>query len=293
MVHFTCWITQRSCQWDMLEFNQNKQGENAVGQSASIPELGTILLERKGRMLVITLNRPDNLNAVNLELHDDLVAALWFAQCDTESDLIQITGAGRAFSAGGDIDHLARNAAEPWRFDHEARIAKRIVFTMLDIDKPVICRMNGHAVGLGATLALLCDVVFAADTAKIGDPHVAVGLVAGDGGAVVWAQRIGMGRAKEYLFSAELLGAKKAAEIGLVNHAVPLEELDEVVDAYCNRLLSTSTTALRATKILTNLELKRLAAAVMDAGIAYESLSVRSPEHLAAVEAMKAKAASK
>ena len=255
-----------------------------------LPQLATILLERRGRMLVITLNRPDQLNAVNLELHDDLVDALWFAQCDTESDIVQITGAGRAFSAGGDIDHMARNAAEPWRFDHEARIAKRIVSTMLDIDKPVICRMNGHAVGLGATLALLCDVIFAADNAKIGDPHVAVGLVAGDGGAVVWAQRIGMGRAKEFLFSAELLGAKRAAEIGLVNHALPLDELDAAVDAYCTKLLATSTMALRATKILTNLELKRLATSVMDAGIAYESLSVRSPEHLAAVEAMKAKA---
>ncbi len=259
--------------------------------TTALPKLGTILMERRGRMLVITLNRPESMNAVNLELHDDLADALRFAQCDDGSDVIQITGAGRAFSAGGDINHLARNAAEPWRFDHEARIAKRIVFTMLDIDKPVVCRMNGHAVGLGATLALLCDVIFAADTAKIGDPHVAVGLVAGDGAAVVWAQRIGMGRAKEYLFAAELLGAKKATEIGLINHALPLDELDAAVDAYCSKLLSTSATALRATKILTNLELKRLAAAVMDAGIAYESLSVRSPEHLAAVKAMQAKAA--
>jgi enoyl-CoA hydratase len=253
-----------------------------------LPSLGTILLERRGRMLVITLNRPDSMNAVNLELHDDLADAMWFAQCDPDSDLILLTGAGRAFSTGGDIDHLARNAAEPWRFDHEARIAKRIVFTMLDIDKPVICRMNGHAVGLGCTLALLCDVVFAADTAKIGDPHVAVGLVAGDGAAVVWAQRIGIGRAKEYLFSAELLVAKQAAEIGLINHALPLEQLDAAVEAYCSKLLATSSAALRATKILTNLELKRLATAVMDAGIAHESLTVRSPEHRAAIEAMKA-----
>jgi enoyl-CoA hydratase len=258
-----------------------------------LPQLGTIAMERRGRMLVITLNRPDSLNAVNLELHDDLADALWFAQCDPDSDLIQLTGAGRAFSAGGDLDHIARNAAEPPRFDHEARIAKRIVFTLLDIDKPVICRMNGHAVGLGATLALLCDVIFAADSAKIGDPHVQVGLVAGDGGAVVWAQRIGMGRAKEYLFSGELLSAAKAAEIGLINHALPLAELDAAVEAYCARLLATSATALRATKILTNLELKRLATAVMDAGIAYESLSVRTPEHRAAVQAMQDRAARK
>lgn len=253
-----------------------------------LPHFGTILLERRGRMLVLTLNRPDSLNAVNLELHDDLAEALRFAQCDPDSDLIQLTGAGRAFSAGGDIDHIARNAAEPTRFDHEAQIAKRIVATMLEIDKPVVCRMNGHAVGLGATLALLCDVIFAADNAKIGDPHVSIGLVAGDGGALIWAQRIGLGRAKEYLFSGELLTAPKAAEIGLINHAMPLAELDSAVAAFCAKLLATSAFALRATKLLTNLELKRLASAVMDAGIAYESLSVRTPEHLAAVEAMRA-----
>ncbi len=252
-------------------------------------QLGTILLERRGRMLVITLNRPDNLNAVNLELHEDLVEALWFAQGDPDSDVVLLTGAGRAFSAGGDIDHIARNAAEPERFDREAQVAKRIVATMLDIDKPVVCRMNGHAVGLGATLALLCDVVFAAENAKIGDPHVSIGLVAGDGGALVWAQRIGMGRAKEYLFTGELLVATKAAEIGLINHALPLAELDAAVEAFCAKLLATPPFALRATKVLTNLELKRLATAVMDAGIAYESLSVRTPEHLAAVAAMVAK----
>ena len=253
-----------------------------------LPQLGTIALARAGRMLVITLNRPDHMNAVNLALHDDLAAALWFAQCDAGSDVIQITGAGRAFSAGGDIDHIAHSAANPHLFDHEARIAKRIVTTLLDIDKPVICRMNGHAVGLGATLALLCDVIFAVETAKIGDPHVAIGLVAGDGGALVWAQRIGLARAKEYLLTGDLLTAKKAAEIGLINHALPAEDLDAAVDAFCQKLLNGHTQAIRATKILTNLELKRLATAVMDAGIAYESLSVRSSEHQAAVAQLQA-----
>ena len=105
-------------------------------------------------------------------------------------------------------------------------MAKRIVYTMLDIDKPIVCRLNGHAVGLGATIALLCDIVFGAEGAKIGDPHVGIGLVAGDGGAVIWAQRIGLARAKEYLFTGELLTAQKAAEIGLINHCVPLDELD-------------------------------------------------------------------
>ncbi|HMP57318.1 MAG TPA: enoyl-CoA hydratase-related protein, partial [Novosphingobium sp.] len=171
--------------------------------------------------------------------------------------------------------------ADPRLFDHEARLAKRLIFTLLDIDKPVVCRLNGHAVGLGATIALMCDIIIAAEGAKIGDPHVGLGLVAGDGGAAIWAARIGPGRAKEYLFT--------GAEIGLVNHCVPLDQLDAKVDELCAKLLNGATQAIRYTKILTNLELKRIATAVMDAGIAYESLSVRSADHLEGIAALREK----
>lgn len=257
----------------------------------TLPIYETILLERRGRLLVVTLNRPDALNAVNRVLHDELPDALVFAGTDPESDVILLTGAGRAFSAGGDIAHMEHSAANPHLFDHEARQAKRIVFAMLDIEKPVVCRMNGHAVGLGASIALLCDIVFAADGAKIGDPHVGIGLVAGDGGAVVWAQRIGLAKAKEYLLTGELLSASKAAEIGLINHCLPAGELDAAVDAFCAKLLAGAPNAIRWTKILTNMELKRIAGAVMEAGIAYESLSVRSADHREGIAALKEKRA--
>jgi enoyl-CoA hydratase len=113
--------------------------------------------------------------------------------------------------------------------------------------------------------------------------------VAGDGGAAIWAQRIGLARAKEYLLTGDLLGAKKAAEIGLVNHALPANELDAAVAAFCQRLLDGASGAIRWTKVLTNLELKRVAVAVMDAGIAYESVSVRSADHREGVAALKEK----
>jgi enoyl-CoA hydratase len=261
--------------------------------SPALPQLGTIELKRDGRLLRIILNRPDALNAVNLELHDDLASALWFAQNDSASDVILLTGAGKAFSAGGDIAHIEKNARNPHLFDHEAQMAKRIIFTLLDIDKPVVCCMNGHAVGLGATLALMCDIIFAAEGAKIGDPHVGIGLVAGDGGAIIWAQRIGLARAKEYLFTGELLSAQKAVEIGLINHCLPRDALDQAVEEFCQKLLNGATGAIRATKILTNMELKRIAHAVMDAGIAYESLSVRSADHLEGIAALKEKRAPK
>ncbi len=252
-------------------------------------EYKTLLLTRAGRLLTITLNRPEALNAINLDMHDELAAAFDFACADPHSDVILLTGAGRAFSAGGDLDHLARNAAHPELFDHEIQIAKRIVFAMLDLDKPLIGRVNGHAIGLGATLALLCDVVFAADHSKIGDPHVAIGLVAGDGGAAIWPQRIGYGRAKEYLLTGDLLNAQRAEQIGLINYCVPADALDGAVSAFAQRLLNGASGAIRATKALINLEQRRVFETLMDAGLAAEARSVRSADHREGVKALREK----
>jgi enoyl-CoA hydratase len=256
---------------------------------SGLPSFETIALARNGRLLTITLNRPDTLNAVDAQMHEDLVDVFAFVARDEHSDVVVLTGAGRAFSAGGDIAHLADMAARPEVFDRDATRAKQLVFSILDLEKPLICRLNGHATGLGATLALLCDVVFAAGGAKIGDPHVAIGLVAGDGGALVWPERIGFARAKEYLMTGELLPARKAEELGLINHCVPATELDAAVDAFCERLLSGSTNAIRWTKVVVNLELKRRAHAVMDAGIAYEAVTIRSADYRDAVDALREK----
>lgn len=256
-----------------------------------LPSFETVSLQRTERLLTITLNRPDVLNAVNEQMHSDIENVLAFAADDDASDVLVLTGAGRAFSAGGDLAYLAETARQPERFDVDVRRAKRIVYTLLDLEKPVVCKLNGHAVGLGATIALLCDVIFAAEHAKIGDPHVSVGLVAGDGGAFIWPQRMGYARAKEYLLTGELVPAPKAEQIGLINHCVPVAELDAAVDRFCQRLLSGSRNAIRWTKVAINLELKRIAHAVMDAGIAYEAVTVRSADHREAVDALQNKRA--
>lgn len=254
---------------------------------SDLPDYTCLLLSRRGRTLTITFNRPDVLNAFAAVMHIEIIDALQFAATDEGSDAIVLTGAGRAFSAGGDLARMEECIANPIEFDREAADAKRIVFTLLDIEKPVIARVNGHAVGLGATIALLCDVIFAADTAKIGDPHVKVGLVAGDGGCVIWPQLIGFVRAKEYLMTGDLIPAPKAAEMGLINYSVPASELDEHVYGFCDRLNAGSIRAIRWTKTTANLELKRIAHALMDPGIAYESVSVRGEEHKRAVAALK------
>lgn len=256
---------------------------------SDLPRYKALLVERRDRLLVLSFNRPEVLNAFGKVMHAEFIEALHFAASDPASDVVMITGAGRAFSAGGDLARMEECIADPSEFEREAADAKRIVFALLDIEKPVIARVNGHAVGLGATIALLCDVIFAAESAKIGDPHVKVGLVAGDGGAIIWPQLLGFARAKEYLMTGELIPAPRAAEIGLINHAVPDAELDARVDAFCRKLLDGATQAIRWTKVTVNIELKRIAHALMDPGIAYESLTQRSDDHRNAVKAMKAK----
>jgi enoyl-CoA hydratase len=259
----------------------------ATRNDQTLPKFDTLALARRERLLTITLNRPDKLNAIDQRMHKELVDVFTFVNEDEHSDVVVLTGAGRAFSAGGDLARLSDTAARPELFDIDVRHAKRLVYAILELDKPLICRLNGHAVGLGATIALLCDIVFAADTAKIGDPHVSLGLVAGDGGAIVWPQRIGWARAKEYLMTGDLVPAKTAAEMGLINHCVPATELDASVEGLCQRLLNGSTNAIRWTKVLLNLELRRVAQAVMDPGIAYEAVTVRSAEYREAVDALR------
>jgi enoyl-CoA hydratase len=157
---------------------------------------------------------------------------------------------------------------------------------MLDCSKPIIAKINGHAIGLGATLALFCDVTFAAEHAKIADPHVAIGFVAGDGGAVIWPQLIGYNRAKEYLFSGEAILAPEAARIGLINHAVPAAELDQRVESYARKIAAMPARALQWTKASINIGLKQLAHSIMDASIAYEALSNLTQDHREALDAI-------
>ncbi len=244
---------------------------------------------RRGRILTITLDDPARLNAVSDRMHGELAEVFHDAANDPESSIIVLTGAGRAFSAGGDISRMQEVVAEPGLFLSALPMAKKIIFSLLDLEKPLIAKINGHAVGLGATLALFCDVTFMADTARIGDPHVAIGLVAGDGGAVIWPQLIGLARAKEFLMTGELLDARRAEAIGLVNHCVPAAGLDKAVDAFCDKLAAGAAQAICWTKATLNIELKRIAHTLMDPGLAYEALTVQSRDHAEAVAAFAQK----
>lgn len=249
----------------------------------------TILFARRGRVLEITLNRPDKLNAVDEAMHEELARVFTEASADSESDIVVLTGAGRAFSAGGDIDWMQKMIDQPASFEKTAREGKQIVFSLLDCEKPVIARLNGHATGLGATIALFCDVIYAADTAQIGDPHVSVGFVAGDGGAAIWPQLVGYARAKEYLLSGALMPAAEAERIGLINRVCPAAELDSQVAQFADKLAAGATKAIRWTKMSVNIGLKQLAASILDASLAYEAMSNVTADHQEAVNAFREK----
>ena len=169
------------------------------------------------RVITATITGNNPVNGVDEAMHEELARVFTELQQDKGSDIIVLTGAGRAFCAGGDFDWFEEQIAHPNQFRDIGWDAKRIVTSLLDIEKPVICRMNGAAAGLGATIALLCDIIVADENAVIGDPHVKVGLVAGDGGAVIWPQLIGYARAKEFLMTGDLIKAPRAEAMGLIN----------------------------------------------------------------------------
>jgi enoyl-CoA hydratase len=243
-----------------------------------------IKVEKQNRIAVLTLNRPEVLNAVNMELHAELEDVFGDVARDEEVNAVVLTGAGRGFCAGGDVKTMDTAQSQP-----SARTPlsgfRRLIHNMLEVEQPIIAALNGDAVGLGATIALFCDIIFAAENARIGDTHVKVGLVAGDGGAVIWPMLVGLPKAKELLLTGDLITAKEAERIGLVNRVVSLEELYPEVMGLANRLASGPSRAIRWTKLALNKRLREEVNLVLDASLAVEALSMTTEDHKEAVRA--------
>lgn len=249
----------------------------------------TLAITQRANILCVTLNQPDKLNAISPEMEEELLRVFENLRRDRSVDVVILSGAGRVFSAGGDLNRHPELAADLQKVKQEFELAKRFIHTLLDVEQPIVCRLNGDAIGLGATLALYCDVIVAADTARIGDPHVRVGLVAGDGGAAIWPQLIGYARAKQYLLGGDLVPAPEAQQIGLINFCVPADQLDTVVDKWAERFANGAVNAIKWTKAVINIGLKDQAARMLDAGLGYEALSLRSEDHMEAVKAFQEK----
>lgn len=263
------------------------QGETPFGEAP----YQRLSFRRDGRVLTIVIDHETGRNAVDAPLHAELARVFGEANRDPHSDVVVLTGTGRWFCAGGDMGWFQDLIDEPGRWHAMIIEAKAIIGGLIDLEKPIVARINGAAAGLGASIALLCDISVAVDTALIGDPHVRMGLVAGDGGAVIWPQLVGMARAKEMLLTGRMLGAPEAAALGLVNHCVPAEELDAKVREFTDALSSGATLAIRWTKTVMNLELRRLSTLLTDAALAYETVTNFSHDHQEAVHAFRAKRA--
>lgn len=243
----------------------------------------------EGQVLRITIDRPGQpLNAVDGELHSELARLFRELRREDDARAVLLTGRGRAFSAGGDFDWFP-TLQDPEELEHLRRDAKQLIWDLLDVELPIVVAINGPAIGLGASIALLCDVIFMAEGATLADPHVRVGIVAGDGGAAIWPLVLGPARAKEFLLTGDALSAEAAERMGLVNHVVSADELDSVALAFTRRLADGAPLALRYTKQAVNKLVKDALNISYDFSTALEIVTFRSEDHREALTALAEK----
>lgn len=250
----------------------------------------SILFERlDGDVLKVIISSPRSaLNLVDEALHDDLGRLFSDLRGEDEARAVLLTARGRAFCAGGDYRWLAE-LEDTARLDLLRRAGKQLIWDLLDVEVPIVCALNGAAIGLGASIALLCDVIFAADTATIGDPHVRVGIVAGDGGTAIWPLAIGPARAKQYLMTGDSLGAVEAERIGLINRVVPAAELEAESLAFARRLAAGAPLAIRYTKQAVNKLVKDALNVAFDFSTGLELFTFKTEDHREAMASLREK----
>ena len=244
---------------------------------------------REPGVLWVTLDRPERRNAITPEMHAEFPQLFTRVAVDRDVRVVVITGAGeKAFCVGADFSGMQDNLdAGGYEDGHPGLLheSAAIVRAQLAIRQPVIAAVNGDAIGLGATLALFCDLVLMADHARIGDPHVSAGLVAGDGGAILWPLLLGPHRGKEVLMLGDLMTARDAERLGLVNALHPGAELVDAAAALAERLARGPRVAIEFNKRLANTEILDRVNRLLDTSLALEALTFESSDHREAVQA--------
>lgn len=248
-----------------------------------------LAIDRRGSVATITLNAPADRNSIDLEMHAELETVWPDLASDMSVRAIVLTGAGEAFSTGGNIAAMAARAGTSEGFTHSLKLpamTRRLFCNMLDTPQPIVAAVNGHATGLAATLALFADVGVISETAKFGDTHVKVGLVAGDGGAVIWPLLIGPNRAKELLMLGRLLSGTEAHALGLFSHVAPSTEVLTRAVAIAEDYAALPPLAVQWTKMSVNRILKDQLEKVLDTSIALEMMSMNTRDHAEATKAL-------
>lgn len=237
-----------------------------------------VRVESDGPVRIVRLSRPEQLNAVNDELHLGLTRVFPMLTADADARVAVITGEGRAFSAGGDFSLLERMVNDRALRHRVIAEGRELVLNMIRCRVPVVAAVNGPAVGLGCSVIALSDVVYMAESAYLSDPHVMVGLVAADGGPLTWPLHMSLLLAKEYAFTGDRISAARAKEIGLANHVCPDAEVLSAALAAARKIAALPRQAVEATKRILNLHVERAVLATIDFALAAETESFETTE---------------
>lgn len=247
-----------------------------------------LIVEKHNGIALLTMNRPEVYNATNARLHYEL-GRIWLdIGDDAEVRVAVITGAGKAFSAGGDLDMIEGFVGDPAVIARTMKEASDLVYNLVNLDKPVISAINGIAVGAGLAVALMADISIASEEARFTDGHIRLGVGAGDHSVIIWPLLCGMARAKRYLLTADFLDAKEAERIGLVSMVVPATQLMPTAMEFAEKLARGPQPAIRWTKRALNQWLRMMGPA-FDYSLATEMLGFFGPDVQEGLQALKEK----
>ena len=239
-------------------------------------------------VLLITMDRPEKYNATDEQMHGELARVFRDVSDDPQSRVAVITGAGRAFSAGGDLAMVERLAGDHQRVEHMLREMSDMVYNIVNCEKPIVSAINGVSVGAGTVVGLLSDISIMAEDAKLGDGHVKLGVAAGDHAAIIWPLLCGMAKSKYYLMTGEMLTGTEAERIGLVSKALPREQVLDEAMRVAQVMATGAQQAIRLTKRTLN-SWVRQAAPIFDQSAAYEMLCFLAPDVVEGYTALREK----
>lgn len=243
-------------------------------------------------VLLVTLNRPEKYNATDEGMHSELARVWADIGRDTAVRAVVVTGAGKAFSAGGDLAMVRRMAGDPARVEHMLGEMTQMVQGIIDCPAPIVSAINGVAVGAGAVVALLADISICADDARIGDGHIKLGVAAGDHASLLWPLLIGMAKARYYLLTGEMIGGTEAERIGLVSRVLPRAEVLDEALRVAHGLATGPQQAVRLTKRALNGWLRQ-SMPLFDQSAAYEMLTFLGPDVVEGEAALREKRAAR